>query len=133
MLYTGCMTQKSSVRRLVENEAVFRSHNENVQQGLKKLNDIASSEGYSATNTDGLSLQLYCECSDENCTLRIPLKIDAYGDIHKNRQHFVVIPGHEFNSIEKVVIKKPAYYVVEKFAEAPENPHKLNKTKVTNV
>jgi len=84
-------------------------------------------------DSNELLLRFYCECSDENCRLRIPVKLDEYVKIHQNRARFVVIPGHEVRSLEEVVIKTPDYYVVEKFVEAPEHPEKLNKTDVSNI
>ncbi len=127
------MSNKLSIRRLVENEAIFRQHNENVAKGLAALDDLAAFEGDAAPDTNELSLNFYCECSDENCRLRIPVKLDEYLKIHHNRARFVVVPGHEVSSLEKVVIKSPKYFVVEKFVTAPEYPKNLNKTDISNV
>jgi len=127
------MSDKSSVRRLVENEAIFRQHNEKAAKGLEDLDKLAAFEGDAAPDTDGLSLKFYCECSDENCRLRIPVKLDEYVSIHRNRARFVVVPGHEVSSLEKVVTKTNEFFVVEKFVAAPEHPEKLNETDVTNV
>jgi hypothetical protein len=127
------MIDKSSLRRLVENEAVFRQHNEKAQHSLMALDMLAAQEGDVAPDTGELVLHFYCECSDENCRQRVAVKVDEYANIHRNRQCFVVVPGHEVNAIEKVVTRTPAYMVVEKFADAPEQPQKLNKTAVNNV
>ena len=127
------MNDKASARRLVENEAVFRQYNEKVQLSLEKLDELAISEGYIAPDTSKLTLQFYCECSDENCMLRIPFHVNQYAKIHKNRRHFVVVPSHEVILIEKVITMTPNYFVVKKFTNAPEQPQKLNSTETNNV
>jgi len=127
------MIDELSVRRLVENEAVFRQRNEEVEQGLKELEELAASLGDKVPDANDLELQFYCECADENCRLRFPVKLEEYADIHQNRRYFMVVPGHELMSIEKIVVKTPNYYVVEKHVDAPEQPQKLNKTEVSNV
>ena len=41
-----------------------------------------------------------------------------YDDIHRRRDRFVVTPGHENVTIERVVKGTDTYLVVEKFGEA---------------
>lgn len=123
-----------SKQRQIENEAVFRKANEKIHKQLDKLTKQAKLEGHNAlTLAEDLELHFYCECSDENCKARIPLKLSDYRELHKARSRFIVIPNHETTAIEKVVSKNDTYNVVDKFMTPPERPGSLNSTAVNNV
>lgn len=127
------MHSKQTIDKLVENEAMFRKRNETVQEDIKTVNDIAHSHGEGEAISDEMELEFYCECSDENCLLRIPMSIERYEIIHKDRKQFVIKPGHEVTYIEEVVVLMPEYTIVKKRLEAPEEPETLNETAVVNV
>jgi hypothetical protein len=134
-LYTiGMSTDNQSLRRLTENEAVFRRHNEQVQQGLDELTQVADKRLYQDIfpEVDGLVLQFYCECADENCHQRLSLKLEEYRRIHEDRSRFVVAPGHATMDAERLVERHDDYFVVEKFLDPPEQPTTLHKTDVDN-
>lgn len=121
-------------KRLVENEAVFRKHNEKVESLFDELKEIATEEGHDEiAETDGLMLEFYCECSDENCQKRVTLSLGQYSKIHTNRNQFTIVPGHQVAGVEKIVRKTKQYYVVEKFISPPTTPSGLNKTPVDNT
>ena len=107
--------------RLAANEALFRAYNERVQLGFEAVKAVAK-EDNQEDMLSGLDepIRFYCECSDVNCTKRIRLKPSRYAAIHKVRNRFIIIPGHESNEIEKVVQKVTKYYIVEKFVPTPE-------------
>jgi len=126
------MTNKLSIRRMVENEAIFRQQNESIQKSLEELDQLATSDGQPITDKDELILHFYCECSDENCRSRIPIKLKEYADIHKQRRCFVLLPGHEVDLLEKITKKTNDYFVVEKLIIPPERPQKLNQTDIDN-
>ena len=111
-------------RRLIENEAVFRNWNESVY-GLD--GDSSNLKLAPATVTE-----FFCECSDENCSSTISLSVRTYGKIHEDRNCFIVIPGHEVDSIESVVTKRAGYTIVQKYETPSENPEVLAKTDVHN-
>jgi hypothetical protein len=91
--------------RAARNEAVFREVNEQIE---------ALEEQFSVTDEDPVFI---CECSDENCTERISLPLDAYESLRGNPRHFVILPGHE-TEIEEVVERHATYFVVEKQGRA---------------
>ena len=76
---------------------------------LKEESDIKASE----------PVPFYCECSAPNCIERIKLTLKEYEDLHKDSRHFVVLVGHEFPEVEKVLKKKSHYQLVEKHITPP--------------
>jgi hypothetical protein len=133
--YNIGMSEPKSIseRRMVENEAIFREINEEVQKGFNKLQRMANDEGQEdLIEVPNTPLEYYCECSDENCRERIKLKLSEHTKIHKNRSAFVLKVGHHVDSIEKVLEKMPGYYIVEKYSDPPESPGTLNVTSVDN-
>jgi hypothetical protein len=110
------MSLSVSNRRKAENEVIFRRHNENIQKGFDEIKQYAEEDNqkHLIPDNDGIALHFYCECSDENCRLRIPLRTSEYNEIHKNRRQFVIVPGHETSRIEKIVSQEEDYYIVEK-------------------
>ena len=129
------MAKSSSERRLEENEVVFRQLNEQVQKGFDEIHHMAAEEGQPefAKGTDDLALYFYCECSDENCTKRIKVSTHEYNNIHKERDHFIAVPGHEVPSIEHVVRKEDGFNVIEKREVPNVKVAKLRKTEVDNT
>ncbi|MES2970992.1 MAG: hypothetical protein V4702_01570 [Patescibacteria group bacterium] len=127
------MSNAASPQKLAENEAVFRESNERVHKTLKNLQAKAKEEDH--TNRilkENSSLHFFCECSDENCRERIVMKQNTYEKLHKDRDQFIIIPGHQVVSIEKTVIKKPKYAVVKKLIPVPQKAKSLNKTDIDN-
>lgn len=95
--------------RLVENEAMFRSINERIEEIAQ-----AQAEG----PTDGHIYEFLCECSNADCTLRLPLSATAYELVRRDPTQFVVAPGHDLPEIEVVVFRTRDYQVVRKQGEA---------------
>jgi hypothetical protein len=130
------MSDTTSERRLAENEAVFRKLNEQVNVGFQETNRLAQEDNQLeflvTVKNDDEPLHFYCECADEHCTDRIILTMAEYQKIHKNRNRFIIVPGHEVRSVEKVIEKKPAYTVVKKNQDPPENPKSLHPTSIHN-
>lgn len=109
-----------SKHRLTANEALFRAFNEQVQQSIDATKALAKEENQEALLPDlDEPLQFYCECSNAKCTKRVPLKPSTYEKIHKIRNHFTIVPGHEIEAIEKIIRKDKIFYVVEKLTNTP--------------
>lgn len=127
------MDKSLSKRRMAENEVVFRNYNEKIQKGFDKLKQLAEEEGHQGLiKENDASLYFYCECSDENCRKRVSLKPSRYNEIHKHRNHFVMIPGHEVKSIERIIEKNSKFLVAEKHETPPPSAEVLNETAVDN-
>ena len=130
------MTDTPSERRLAENEAVFRNQNEKLKANIEETNRLADEDNQPEYKipTDQLdsTLSFYCECADEKCNQRVEITLNEYNEIHHSKKRFVILPGHEVSSIEKLVQTENRYYVVEKFEAPPEGPTHLNPTSLQN-
>lgn len=119
---------------MAENQVVFRQHNEKVQKGLEKLKKIAQEHGQEAyVKESNTPLYFYCECSDEKCRERIQLHPSRYNEIHRDRTKFVILCGHEVESIERVIKKEADHCIVEKVVDIPESANALRKTQLDNA
>jgi hypothetical protein len=99
------MTERK--RRIAENEAIFRSVNEEVN----RLND-----GFSAAKT---TMRIVCECGVQSCTVQITIEPSAYHQVRQDSMLFVTRPGHDFPETETVVEKSDGYWVVRKHSGVP--------------
>ena len=122
-------------RKQIENEMLFRRANEKIGHDLDEIdaNHIADGNPQLVRNDD-LLLQFKCECSDENCEVRVPLKLSKYRQIHVDRSAFLIKPGHEVKPIEKVIAVEKTYSVVRKnnVTAEPEAGAKFNITTIDN-
>jgi hypothetical protein len=121
------MNSATLQRRRAENEIVFRRFNESVLGHLNELDKVAQEEGVKIVEIDEEKpLLFYCECSDETCKQRIKISPSAYATIHKKRDTFIIVGGHEVASVERVVDKNRHYYVVKKHKKPLALARKLN-------
>jgi len=128
------MVNKSSERRLVENQVIFRRLNSRVQRGFDEVNAIAAQDGECPIGiNDSLILHFYCECSDEHCKKRIKLSLNVYNAVHSHNDEFTIVCGHEALAVEDVVNREQEYCVVKKHNEPPKNATSLNSTNISNV
>lgn len=119
---------------MAENEVVFRRRNEHIQERFEELKKIAVEDGQEQFVRDiDVPLQFFCECSDENCRQRIPVKPDVYNELHAYRDRFIVVPGHETKQIERIIRTEPEYYVVEKFQMPSGSADTLLPTELDNA
>ena len=113
-----------SERRLAENEVVFRQLNEQVQRSIDAVNHMADDSGQRefkiVQGKDDPPLYFYCECSEVQCSERVKVRHSEYNRIHKRRDHFIVVPGHETAKIEDIVERNPEYFVVKKHIVPPD-------------
>jgi hypothetical protein len=120
-------------RHQIENEMLFRRMNEKVGDNLGELDalHIEEHELYLIRDEE-LLINFKCECSDENCEVRVPMKLYDYQTVHENRDTFIVKPNHQVDPIEKVIKKEKLYHVVQKNNSTPEPGKLLNVTSVDN-
>ena len=120
-------------RRQIENEMIFRRANEKVGDDLDALDSFHAEDGNHHLIRDAdLDLQFKCECSDENCNARIPIKLSLYQKIHLDRDSFIIKLKHQVEAIEEVVLTETNYSVVKKNNSTPEPGNKLNPTTINN-
>jgi hypothetical protein len=91
--------------RTAHNEEVFRTINEQIDEGAKQ-------HGVEK------SLPFHCECGTETCVEKVELPPAEYDRIAANIARFVVVPGHEDSRVEFIVERHDSYAVVEKKGEA---------------
>jgi hypothetical protein len=92
-------------KRAALNEEIFRQINDKIDQGAEQ-HQVAS------------ALPFHCECGNLTCTDTIELQPDVYDEIAANPLHFIIKPEHRIHRIERVVVDRDSYLVVEKVGEA---------------
>jgi hypothetical protein len=86
--------------RLAANEAMFREANERM---------IGWPE-----NRERARLDVLCECGDRQCHDRLSISGAEYETVRAHPARFLVLPGHIFPEVERVVGEADGYLVVEK-------------------
>jgi hypothetical protein len=108
-------------RKQIENEMLFRRANEKIGADLDELDALHIADGHPhLVRSDDLLLDFKCECSDENCEVRVPMKLSHYRKLHIDRSNFIIKPNHEVKPIEKVIEVTDTYSVVRKNNVTPE-------------
>ena len=90
------------MRRIADNEALFRSVNERVEE----VNEMF------ATLTR--HFEIVCECGDIHCTDQISVEFPAYEAVRSDSALFIVVPGHEIPDVETVLESHSDWALVEK-------------------
>jgi hypothetical protein len=84
-----------------QTEALFRDVNERIAE--------------SAARFESEQAEFVCECADPSCTSRIEVSLELYEQVREDGTHFLLVPGHEDPTIERVVERRPTRSIVEKF------------------
>ncbi len=127
------MDMPLSERRQIENEMIFRRINEKVGDDLGSLDAMhIEDDNVGLVWDDDMQLNFKCECSDEDCDQRIPIKLSVYKEIHENRDAFIIKPNHQVKEIEKVTVVEGDYSVVVKNNSTAEPDDNLNATTINN-
>jgi hypothetical protein len=95
----------SREERLAMNEVLFRKANDRIDQKAEEEGVIEP-------------VAFYCECSDRDCTERIPISGSEFEMVRARPTQFLVRPGHQEPDVEFVVTETPLYLVVQKTGEA---------------
>jgi hypothetical protein len=102
-------------RKQIENEMLFRRANEKIGTDLDHLDALHIADGNPhLVRDDDLLLNFKCECSDEDCAVRVPMRLSYYRKLHADRSVFIIKPNHEVRPIEKVIEAADGYSVVRK-------------------
>jgi hypothetical protein len=87
--------------RLAQNEVLFRSVNESIEQ--------------QAIRSGGLeSYEFICECASTGCFERVTLTLAQYESVRGDGSMFFVTPGHQYDEVELVVHKHLTHWLVQK-------------------
>jgi hypothetical protein len=93
--------------RVSKNEAMYRAVNRELERASREAGGDA-----------GDQIEALCECGEDGCTATLEISVSEYDDAHRERDRFVVVPGHENEEIEHVATRTERYLVVDKFGEA---------------
>jgi hypothetical protein len=91
--------------RLAQNEILFRSVNEAIEQQALEFGGLDQYE-------------FICECARTSCFDRISLTLKEYEHVRAEGTRFFVVPGHEDVAVELVLEAHPGFVVVEKDGHA---------------
>ena len=92
-------------RRLAENEALFREVNEHVSDAER---------AWSRGDPREPELTILCECADHGCSEQITVTRVEYEAVRQDATRFILVRGHEYPEVERIVSERGAYCVVEK-------------------
>ena len=95
----------ASKARLAHNETVFREINERIEAGQ-----------WPGGAEEMVAFR--CECAALGCNLLVELTVSDYEAVRADPRHFLLVPGHELPSLEKVIRRGAGYLVVEKLGVA---------------
>jgi hypothetical protein len=85
-------------------EAIFREVNEAIAKTVESFG--------------GDEAEFVCECADPDCAHRLKASLDDYELVRADGTHFMLVPGHEEPSVERIVKRSRDFHVVEKFGGA---------------
>jgi hypothetical protein len=90
-------------RRRAANEVVFRNINEWIEDLTR-----------GATVVSDRTIDVVCECDDVTCGEQFPIAVETYERVRSDGTLFLVLPGHDDDSIETIVERADRYWVVRK-------------------
>jgi len=88
--------------RAAQNELVFRAVNEQIAKMTDRFRAQLS------------DIDIVCECANTTCVGTIRIDSNEFAEIERAEGTFLVLPGHEDESVEEVVTRHEAYVVVWK-------------------
>ena len=97
---------KSHHARLAQNQALYRSVNEQIE-ALNQAFDAAV----------GIGGEWICECADTSCTTMVSATLYEYEAVRLNARTFLVYPGHVYPEVERVVDGNERFEIVEKLGD----------------
>jgi hypothetical protein len=100
----GRSNSVSSISRNAKIQVIYREVNE----GIALIN-----AGWEIP-----ALELLCECGIAGCTERIELTTDEYEQVRSSPTQFVLRPGHEDDTVERVLRSEGDHVVVENYGRA---------------
>lgn len=98
-----------SPRRALENEQFLGDINERLRVTLEEVREEADED-------PDAYFRFFCECSDLDCRLRLEVRPSRLKAVHAVDGRFVVLPGHEMPSVERIVDQEDGYLIVQKLA-----------------
>jgi hypothetical protein len=110
---TDRMPPEARQRGLAQAQAVIREVNEQIHQLNGRFGDLDLRT-------------VVCECSQPDCMTQIEIAPDAYERVRAFPTRFIVIPGHETPSVERVVETHDGYVIAETYGIGAETAIRLD-------
>ena len=92
--------------RAARNQSLFRAVNEQLRTTEPLL------------ETAGTMHVMTCECADLGCIETLEIAREQYAKVRQDPRRFVVLQGHVYPEVERVVEEDPGFIVVEKAGRA---------------
>jgi len=89
-------------RRIAENEAIFRTVNDQIKAVTATLAGAAE------------TMTVVCECGTSSCIDQIDVGLADYARVRSDSTLFLTKPGHDFPETETVVEKSQRFWIVQK-------------------
>ena len=105
------MEEMLRAERLVRNQALCRFANEEVGRAAATLTH--------PSDEPEVIFDFLCECTRRDCRTMIPLTLSEYEAVRDESASFVLAPGHEIDSIERVTQRDTRFHVVRKIHPEP--------------
>jgi hypothetical protein len=99
-------TPSEREQRAAQNELVFRAVNEQIVKMTDRFREQLA------------DIDIVCECANTACVGTIRINVDEFSKIERSAATFFVLPGHEDESVERVVERAAGYVLVWKPAIA---------------
>lgn len=93
-------------RRIADNESRFREINERLEADLRRL------------PLDDEPIDFICECGMVDCADTVPLTIAEYERVRQDSRTFAMVPGHQIEDAEDVLVETERYLVARKKPES---------------
>lgn len=90
--------------RAARNQALFRAINEELRIATRPQ--------------EPESFTIACECADPGCVETLDVAVEQYRQIRAVPTHFIVLPGHIYPEVERVIVDDARFQIVEKTGEA---------------
>jgi hypothetical protein len=91
--------------RAARNQAMFREVNERLEGLAETFRWVSEMSSFT------------CECADLGCTSPLELTLEEYEAVRGDGNSFVVLPGHVYYDVERVVRETERFVVVSKLGE----------------
>jgi hypothetical protein len=104
------------LERQARNEALMREVNE-------RIADVDKAAEQASFTPEETFFEFLCECggdsnSDAGCEEHVRMTIQEYEDLRSQDDRFAVYPGHEKETLERVVMRNERFVLVDKRPKA---------------
>jgi hypothetical protein len=101
-------SQRDREVRAARNQSLFRAVNEKLRELNQGFSDVTE------------TYVIACECADTTCVETLHIVMAEYVEVREHSNRFVVLAGHVFRDVERVVARNDGYAIVENNASVSE-------------